>query len=314
MTLSLPKTSVEFALLEWEQIAKFYSELQARDVGADSIDQWLADWTELSRLINETGQRLYVATSVNTADVDAEKRLFYFLEHINPPAESAEQKLREKLLATHLDIAGFEIPLRNMRAQMEQFREENLKLFTDERKLENEYNKVIGSQTVNWQDKEITVTQLRPVYYNPDRALREKAWRLASARQLADRDAINKLWGQFMDLRKQQALNADCPDYREFRWKQLLRFDYTPHNCAQFHDAIEQAVVPAAERIYARRRKQLGLETLRPWDLDVDPSGLPPLRPYQDTSELISKTSGIFNQLDPRLGEYFDIMRKENLL
>lgn len=314
MSLSLPKTAAEFMKLGWGQIAPFYSELQDREVGADNVEQWLSEWTDLSRLINETSQRLYVATSVNTADRDAEKRLFYFLEHINPPAEAAEQKLREKLLATKLDPAGFEIPLRNMRAQAALYREENLALFTEERKLENEYNKVIGSQTLNWQDKDITVTQLRPVYQSVDRSLREKAWRLASSRQLADREAINELWVKFMSLRKLEASNADCPDYRAFRWKQLLRFDYSPENCAQFHDAIEQAVVPAAERIYERRRKQLGVDSLRPWDLDVDPSGQPALRPYKEAAELINKTAVIFHQLDPRLREYFDTMRKEDLL
>jgi oligoendopeptidase F len=314
MTLSLPKTAAEFVQLNWSQIEPFYAELKAFALNVQNVAGWLSEWTRLSELVNETGQRLYVATSVNTVDKEAEQRLYSYLDNISPPAEAAEQNLRQKLLESSFEPAGFEIPLRNIRAQAALFREVNLPLFTEERKLENQYNKVIGAQTVNWEGKDVTVTQLRPVYQNTDRSLREKAWRLVTGRQLADRAAINKLWGQFMGLRKQLASNADYPDYRSFRWQQLLRFDYTPENCAQFHDAIEQAVVHAAERIYERRRKQLALDSLRPWDLDVDPFGRAPLRPYEQIADLEDKTENIFRQVDPQLGDYFGTMRQESLL
>ena len=44
-----------------------------------------------------------------------------------------------------------------------------------------------------------------------------------------------------------------------------------------FHEAIETAVVPAARRIYEKKRQRLGLDTLRPWDVEVDTSGYQPL-------------------------------------
>ena len=314
MTLSLPKTAADFMQLSWSQIEPFYAELNGFSLNAQNVKEWLSEWTRLSEFVNETGQRLYVAMTINTADKEAEKRLYNYLDTISPPAEAAEQKLREKLLASGIEPAGFEIVLRNMRAQAALFREANLPLFTEERKLGNEYDKLIGAQTVHWEGKDVTVTQLRPVYQDTDRTMREKAWRLALSRQLSDRDAINQLWGKFMGLRKQLAANADFTDYRAFRWRQLLRFDYTPESCAQFHDAIEQAVVPAAERIYERRRKQLGVDSLRPWDLDVDPLGRPALKPFEQISMLEGKTEGIFRQVDPQLGDYFATMRKEALL
>jgi oligoendopeptidase F len=152
------------------------------------------------------------------------------------------------------------------------------------------------------------------VYLNLDRSVREKAWRLSSTRQLADREALNTLWQQLMNLRRQIAANAGYPDYRSYRWKEFKRFDYTPDDCATFHTAIEQVVVPAAARIYERRRQNLNVETLRPWDLDVDPHGLPALCPFETIQELESKTEAMFQRVDPQLGEYFTIMRREGLL
>ncbi len=314
MTLQLPASAQEFMKLGWEQIEPFYRDLGDVALTSQNVEGWLTDWSRLSELVNETQQRLYVATSVNTEDKEAERRLFDFLDHISPPAESAEQKLRQKLLAGNLEPAGLAVPLRNMRTQAALFREENLPLLTQEHKLENEYDKIAGGQTVEWEGKVTTIAQLKPVYQQTDRALREKAWRLAMSRQLADRGAINDLWTRFMALRGKLAANAGFSDYRAFRWKQLLRFDYTPADCITFQNAIENVVVPAAERIYAHRRAQLGVGALRPWDLDVDPSGRPALKPFTAVDELQSKAESIFRRVDPQLGEYFAVMRQEALL
>jgi oligoendopeptidase F len=255
-----------------------------------------------------------VATTVNTADKEAERRYHNFLDNVYPHLEQADQRLKKKLLETGLIPDGFEIPLIKMRTEAEIFREANLPLLVQERKLANEYDKIIGRQTVEWEGKELTVAQLRPVYQSTDRALREEAWRLASRRQLEDRDAINNLWLEFLALREKLATNAGFSDYRSFRWKQLLRFDYTPEDCRGFHKAIEEAVVPAATRLCERRRRFLGVDSLRPWDLEVDPLGRGPLIPFQEIAQLQEKAAAIFHRVEPEFGSYFDTMVRDNLL
>ena len=106
-------------------------------------------------------------------------------------------------------------------------------------------------------------------------------------------EAINDLWVKFMDVRSQIAKNAGKPSYREFAWQQKLRFDYTSEDCKSFAAAIEQVVVPAATRIYQKRKQSLGLDSLRPWDL-VDgwysrpspPAAAPTLKPFTTIDQL----------------------------
>jgi oligoendopeptidase F len=98
-----------------------------------------------------------------------------------------------------------------------------------------------------------------PVYQDLNRHTREAAWRLSAGRRIADRETINGLWRQLLSLRQQMAGNADCPDYRAFRWRQLLRLDYTPAETVRFHEAIEEVVIPAVVRIYDKRRRRLGV-------------------------------------------------------
>ena len=309
-----PKTAQEFMSLAWAQIEPYYQELADRPINASNVSAWLADWTHLSRLVYETNERLYVAITVNTADPDAEQRYNAFLDGVRPASQAADQKLKEKLLASGLSLKGLDVALRNMKAETELFRQENLPLLSEDVKLGAEYAKIVGAQTVVWQGEEVTLTQLSPVYLEADRDAREGAWRLASQRWLADREAINAVWAKLLGVRRQLATNANLPDYRAYRWRQLLRFDYTPEDCRQFHQAIEQVAVPAAARLNEKRRRQLGVDTLRPWDLDVDPLGRPPLKPFETIADLKEKTAAIFHRVDPQLGEYFEIMRRENLL
>lgn len=314
MSTPLPQSADALIHLSWTDIEPHLDELKQTTLTAQNVEAWLEQWSDVTRAVMETSQRLYVAVTVNTADEAAEKAYNAFFEELYPNAMAADNELKLKLLQSGLQPAGFEIPLRNMRSEADLFREENLPLVAEEQKLTTEHQKITGAQTVEWEGKEVTVQQLKPAFQSVDRDQREKAWRLAAKRQLADRGALNELWQKFLPLRRKMAENADMPDYRAFMWQYLKRFDYTPADCRKFHDAIEQVVVPAARRVYERRRQRLGVDTLRPWDLDVDPSGQPPLRPFKDDAEFKAGVSSIFHQVDPVLGRYFDTMRNEGLL
>lgn len=314
MLTPLKATYEEYKTWGWDKFAPFADELIQRPLSAETIDAWLQDWSQISDIVTDIFSRMNVATSQNTADAGAEADFNHFMDEIFPNALAFEQKLKDKLLASGLAPRGFEIPLRNYRRDAEIFRQENLPLLSEEHKMGLEYDQIIGKQTIQWQGEEVTPTQLRPVYQSEDRALREQAWRLSMSRFLADRQQLNELWVRFFNLRKQIAANAGLPDFRAYVWKMKYREDYTPDNCEEFHRAIEEVVVPAASRIYARRKAQLGVDQLRPWDLNVDPLGLPALKPFENVDELIQKASAIFHHVDADLGGYFDTMVREKLL
>ena len=320
MLKNLPTTPQEIIAWTWPSIEPYFKDLEACPLSASTVEDWLTDWSSIGERIEEMYARLAVATSVNTADQEADKRMNAFLEGVFPHVMAAEQKLKEKLLASKLEPEGFDIPLRNMRAEADLFRASNLALLADQQKLSIEYDKIYGAQTVQWEGEEITLTRLALTFQQPDRARREKAWHLKAERQLSDRKAINDLWLKFMDVRARIARNAGKPSYREYTWIQRLRFDYSPEDCKSFAAAIEQVVVPAASRIYLKRKRTLGLETLRPWDL-VDgwysrptlATAIPRLTPFVSIEELKAKTSAIFHNVDPVLGGYFDTILAEGL-
>ena len=314
MQSSLPTDPQVFMNWKWSQIKPYLDELEKQPLLSSNLDQWLMDWSDISRMISEMYARLWVDTTLDTANQQITQRFNSFLDDIFTPSQAINQKLKQKLLSSGLKPDGFEVALHNMQVEAEIFREENLPLLAEEKKLANEYDEIIGAQTVIWEGEEIPLAQLQPVYFSQDRSRRERAWRLSMKRRLADRQRINDLWVKLLGLHNQIAKNAGFSDYRAYRWKEMLRFDYTPQDCAQFHQAIEQVAVPAARRIQSKRQKRLGLPSLRPWDLSVDPLGRDALRPFKTIGELEDKVSAIYHRVDPELGGYFDFMRQHNLL
>lgn len=316
MTLfdTLPASAQEFSVWSWPHIAPFYDDLLARPLDAATVADWLAGWSRLSALLDEVNTRYTIATTVNTADAAAEQGYKTYLDEIVPPMRAAEQRLKQKLIESGLEPAGFAMPLLKLRAEADLFREANLPLLSEERKLSLEYEKIAGARTVRWEGAEIPLVQLYPVLEEPDRDRRERAWRTMFARVADDTPALAPLWRQMVETRARIAHNAGCADYRAYRWRQLFRFDYTSAGAKRFHAAIAEVAVPATARLWEQRRAQLDIPTLRHWDLSVDPENRPPLRPYAAIAELEDGVEHIFRQVDPQFAAYFATMRAEGLL
>ncbi|MBN1967468.1 MAG: M3 family oligoendopeptidase [Anaerolineae bacterium] len=318
MSDTLPNDVHEFMAWGWDQIKPHANRLVQAPLTEATLEDWLAGWSRLADLLYESFTRLQVRTTTHTNDEAGQARFAQYAEEVMPRFREWDQQMKEKLLASGLEPDGFSIPLRKMRVEAALFRAENLPLDTAIEKLGIEMSKITGARVIHWDGEELTFQQTIARLQDPDRAIRERAWRLMTECVQQDRAAMDDIWVRLLDLRLQKARNAGYENYRDFRWKELARFDYTPDDCKAFHTAIEAVVVPAASRLNARRQARMGLDTLRVWDnfwfLAPDPANRPPLQPYQTIDELNDKIEAIFRRVDPELGDYYHTMRAENLL
>jgi oligoendopeptidase F len=204
--------------------------------------------------------------------------------------------------------------LQQFRTDVELFREENVPLLAEEQATASRYGETIGSLTVDFDGQERTLAQLAPYRAEPNRALREAAWHAGHDAMLSVRSPLDDLFDELLALRRRIAANAGYDNYRDYKWRQLGRFDYTPDDAVRFQAAIRDAVVPALERQHERRAAALGLPALRPWDLDVDVHGDRPLRPFDTGDELSEGSIRIFDNVDRELGGMLRVMRDEGLL
>jgi oligoendopeptidase F len=323
LTAAKPRRFVpaSISLGEWTQIAPLFVELEARAARAGSaaeLEQWLFDWSELSAALDEESTRRYIAMTCHTDNADAEKAYLDFLENVDPQLKPRQFAL-EQLYVAHpcrekLPKQRFQIFDRDVKNHVELFRPENVPLETEEAKLCQQYQKLIGAQTVNFRGEEKTLVQMGRYLEEPDRGLRQEAWELVAQRRLQDADKCEEIFEQLIQLRTRIAKNAGCENYRDYAFRQKGRFDYTPQDCEQFHDAVATEIVPAVRQIQQDRKRQLNLETLRPWDLAVDPQNRPPLKPFGEVGEMVSRTQHIFERLDPELAVNFRQLQDLKLL
>ncbi len=300
-------------------ISDLYGQLAARPLPDHAaLVAWIQDWDEVTALADEVYNAAYIAMSCNTADAAAEAHYLRVLEELLPVLERNNFQLQRKLLDAPavgaLDAAQYGTFLREVRARVALFREENVPLQTEAQKMEQEYDKITGSQMVDFQGEQRTMQQMAVFLEENDRALREAAWRARDAVRAADQAALDDLYDRMLPVRQQIARNAGYSNYRDYTFADKLRFDYTPDDCLAFHAAIERHVVPVVTEFNARRRRLLGYYSIRPWDTQVDPAGLPPLRPFGEVDELIAGCRRVFAQVDPELSGFYNAMVEGQLL
>src|ERR1700722_1437132 len=306
---------------DWPKIELLFNQLECRATQIKDpaeLEAWLLDWSELNAALDEEASRRYIAMTCHTDNDGAEKAYLHFVENVDPQLKP-RQFILEQLYAAHpmrekLSRERFNVFDRDVKNHVELFRQESIPLETEEAKLSQQYQKLSGSLTVNFRGEEKTLVQMGRYLERPDRPLRQEAWELVSKRRLQEANKFDDIFDEQIKLRSQIAKNAGFANYRDYIFCRMGRFDYTPEDCMKFHDAVEKEIVPIARELQAQRRQQLKLEKLRPWDLSVDPLNRPPLKPFAQTDEMVSRTQKIFNRLDTELAGGFQQMQDLKLL
>ncbi len=298
---------------DWSQIEPLFDALEQRPVeDVRQLDAWLLDCSELAACISEESSKRYVAMTCQTDDPAKEQAYLHFIEEIAPRCKPRWHRLRVKYVQSPARSAlpqpRYFVYDRSTVSSVELFREENVPLQTEDEKLDQQYQKICGAMTVEYDGKEQTLQQMARYLQEPDRAVRQRTWELVVNRRLADADRIEEIYDQMVRLRTEIARNAGLENFRDYQFRQYERFDYTPQDCLAFHEAIERVVLPAARDLQRERRRKLGVDPLRPWDLAVDPENRPPLRPFERGTELSARCSEVFHKVDPALGRQFDEM------
>lgn len=303
----------------WSAAEPYYRELSERPINsAAEFERWLTDFSELDSVFNEEETRRNVEYTCATSDEGRKQRYLDFVQNVAPNREPCHDELRRKLVSLAdrfpLPPKRYEVLLRSVRNSIELFREENIPLQVEEMTLIQQHQEITGAMTVEYGGKELTLQQLGRFLEETDRSVREETWRLGAQRHLDDAPKLDALYENMVQLRHKMARNAGFDDYCGFAFRGKERFDYTPADCVAFHNAIAEIVTPAAGVLASERRERLGVETLRPWDGEVDPDGRPPLRPFETDAELVAGCSTVFNAVEPELGDVFDTLHKRNML
>ena len=305
-----------FPVTSWDVLKPYFDNLLERTLDSvESLRQWFRDRSELESVISEDLAWRYINMTCYTENEEYSKRYEDFVVNIQPKIAPVSDQLNKKAAASSfLNVlekeTGYDILIRNLKKDIEIFREKNIPLYTEISTEQQKYAQISGAMMVEIEGKELTLQQASVLLMSTDRNKREAVYHKITNRRLQDKQAHDDLFTKLISLRHQVSLNADFKNFRDYMFKAMGRFDYTPKDCFDFHESIQSEVVPILNELAADRKKKLKVDSLKPWDKAVDPEGKDALKAFQDGHELTEKTIACFHKLDPYLGQCLSIMKE----
>ncbi len=293
-----------FELTQWESLEPYFKALLDREITNKlTLESWMQDLSELEAFVSEDACWRQIKMTCDTTDKSLEAAFTFFCMEIQPKIQPYADALNKKLIqcpfTSELDEKEYFTYLRSVKKSIELFREENITLQAELSVLQQQYGTIAGRMTITVDDKEYTLQQAAQFLESEDRAKREEVYLKIQERRLQDQQEMHDLFTSLIQKRHQVALNAGFENYRDYKFAELGRFDYTKEDCFKFHEAIKTHVLPIIDKIYERKKNKLGLATLKPWDTEAEPIGTKPLRPFTDGQDLYNKSVSCFEQINP---------------
>ncbi|MFD1020830.1 M3 family oligoendopeptidase [Thalassobacillus hwangdonensis] len=284
----------------------------------DSMVQWLKEVSDFYDAIQEGLDGHYIDFQAYNNDEDAKRAFQYDQEKIEPLVKRQKAKVDEKFLQApakdKLDKEVYGRYIKSKENASALFNKENVQLEIEEDRLATRYFEITGALTADWNGEELTVVQLFPYLEDPDRELRKKAFDLIFGSLLEVKDDLQKIMSELLEIREKKANNSKLANYRDYMFKKYERFDYTPEDCKQLAASIKEHVLPVAGKLRKQHKQELGVDVLRPYDSKGVPADKTPLKPFASIDELVSKTSTVLGELDPRFAELIKKMNEKRQL
>ena len=310
-----------FIVSSKDDVLPLYNQLIGRSLSSISdFRTFLSDVSELESALSEDMAWRYIRMTCDTQNKDHEAAYLNFVQEIQPHLAPLEDQINKKIVSCEWAVAwraeseAHEIYLRGLEGAVELFREENIPLQSDLATLAQEYSAIQGAMSLEWEGQTLTLQQASNILMRTDRQARENVWQLMQTRRAEDTDKLNTLFNQMVQLRHQVALNAGFTNFRDYMFKAMGRYDYNVTACKDFHRSVETAVVPLLKGLMQRRKAQMGLDSLKPWDTQVDPLGREPLKPFTGGQELLDKGIDCLTRVDSFFGECIKTMENHELL
>jgi oligoendopeptidase F len=304
----------DFTITNWESLEPWLKNLDERVINSlADLEQWLKDSSELEAVISEDACWRQIKMTCDTENKALEEAFTFFMMEIQPKIQPYSDKLNKKLVdcpfTKELDQRKYFTYLRNVKKNIELFREANIPIQAELSVMQQQFGVISGKMTVEVNGQEYTLQQAAKFLEDPNRELREEVYRKINTRRLQDKKELSDLFSSLLGKRHQVALNTGFENYRDYRFAELGRFDYKKEACFQFHEAVKLHVMPLVNQLYETKKKKLGLDLLRPWDVEAEPAGIQPLRPFKNGEELTEKTITCFNELKTFFGDCLSKMK-----
>lgn len=310
----------DLVINDWSSISPYFEDLLNRSIETKSdFIQWLSDQSELEAILEEDSAWRYIKMSIDTTDESLNKSYSFFVTEIQPKIAPFEDKLNRKLnevsFTKELESdPAYAILFRSIRKSLALYQEKNIPIISAVDEESQKYGAIAGAQSIEFNGEKLTMQKASQLLKETDENIRKEAFIKIQERRSQDVEAFDDLFDSLLKKRHEIAINAGFNNFRDYKMESLGRFDYTVQDCYNFHESVKTVIVPIVKRIQQERLSLLGKDNFKPWDLEVDPTGKKPLKPFESGQELLDGTIRMFNEIDPYFGDCIQTMFEMNHL
>ncbi len=308
----------EISFENWSLLSPFYNELEQRPINSlHDLNKWLADRSELESAVDEEMRWRYIKMTCDTNNKKAREAYEFVVTEIQPKLTIIRHHLNVKFIESpflnDLDQELYQTMIKGIRNNIKLREDENTELLTAIELKQQGHAKIVGNMSIDHNGQTYTLPAATNFLQGTNRKTRESVYKKIVARRQQDSKELDQLFSELVQLRNEAALKVGFPNFRDYKFVELNREDYTPADCFEFHEAIKTEIIPLLNEFYTYKKEKLGIEgPLKPWDIEVDEADAQALEPFSNAAELIKKTKECFFEIRPYFAECIATMEQMN--
>ena len=305
--------------LDLEKIKGEFSELIDSFEKAENVEGQIEAFDKIIKLRNhiETMQTLVsIRHSIDTNDEFYDKENEY-MDEISPILFGftndfykalVNSKFKEELIKKYGKLL-FDLAENTLKV----FSNEIIPDAQEENRLSSKYSKLIASAKIDFDGKELNLSQMVPYTQSKDRNVRIEAAKKVAQFFAENQEEFDNIYDSLVKVRTKMAQKMGYKNYVEFGYKQLSRLEYDAKMVEGYRKQVLENIVPLHTELRKRQEKRLGLEKLRFYDEAIkfnsgnaDPHGSP--------EWILNHGKTMYEELSKETDEFFKFMTENNLL
>ena len=305
--------------LDLEKIKKEFSELIKSFEKAENVEGQVNAFDEIIKLRNhiETMQTLVsVRHSIDTNDEFYDKENEY-MDEISPILFGftndfykalVNSKFKDELIQKYGKFL-FDLAENTLKT----FSPEIIPDAQEENRLSSKYSKLIASAKIDFDGKELNLSQMVPYTQSKDRNVRIEAAKKVAQFFSENQDKFDNIYDSLVKVRTRMAQKMGYKNFVEFGYKQLSRLEYDAKMVEGYRKQVLENIVPLHTELRERQGKRLGVDKLKFYDEAIkfnsgnaDPHGSP--------EWILNNGKTMYKELSKETDEFFTFMTENNLL
>ena len=305
--------------LDLEKIKKEFSELIESFEKAENVEGQVNAFDEIIKLRNhiETMQTLVsVRHSIDTNDEFYDKENEY-MDEISPILFGftndfykalVNSKFKDELIQKYGKFL-FDLAENTLKT----FSPEIIPDAQEENRLSSKYSKLIASAKIDFDGKELNLSQMVPYTQSKDRNIRIEAAKKVAQFFAENQDEFDNIYDSLVKVRTRMAQKMGYKNFVEFGYKQLSRLEYDAKMIEGYRKQVLENIVPLHTELRERQGKRLGVDKLKFYDEAIkfnsgnaDPHGSP--------EWILNNGKTMYKELSKETDEFFTFMTENNLL